>query len=318
MLRNLKATLDLAQSRKSSKAGVTARSSSHRVISRKMNRLTFLCLAVLLSLVPSFAQHDETFKRFAGTYVSGHDFGGGSLTLDAHGRFSEEGGSDDGTQISTSGTFILSADRLHFTIVKQMGTRGGKKFNLLESKEKKEMFESSDDEKIEKEFDLLPVEWSGRIYLLYEKDLKDFVNAVNLGIEPRATLVSSDYTSPWYGPFYLRSGDEQKKVAGPPSLPEKWLSFLLSKPVTATVISIEETKKYEFSTTFTATIDKGSRDGLKVGMRLLTKNEEPSPWSGTEVISVEEKTAKIQAVLVNSELKVGDQINSRYKPTLPR
>lgn len=285
----------------------------------KINRVALLCLAVLLSAVQSQAQQEEVFKKFAGTYVTGHEFGGGSLTLEADGHFSTGSGSDDGTEVSTSGTYNLSEDRLRFIIVKRTGRRGskGREFNLLDSRERKEMFGDSDNGVIQREFIMMPVEWSGRIYLLYEKDLNNFVNAVNLGIEPRATLTSNYYSSPWYGSLYLRSGDEQKNVTGAPSLPEQWRSFFLSKPITATVISIEETKKEQFSTTVTATINKGSRDGLKVGMRLLTEDEEPSPWDGTEVISVGVKTAKIRTRLVRSELKVGDKISSRYEPKEP-
>jgi hypothetical protein len=238
------------------------------------------------------------------------------LSLSPGGQFSEEGGSDDGTRVSTSGTYTLSDGLLHFIIVRQTWKRGeqGQEFNLLDPKDRKEIFGSSDSGEIKKEFKMLPLEWSGRIYLLYEEDLKNFVNAVNLGIEPRAALTSSHYVSPWYGSFYLRSGDERKKVTGSPPLPEQWLSLLLSKPVTAEVIRIEEMRKYQWSTTFTATINKGSRDGLKVGMRLLTEDEEPSLWSGTEVVSVTENTAKIRTELVRSELKVGDKISSRYEP----
>jgi hypothetical protein len=287
-------------------------------VTAKINRVVLLCLAVLLSAVQTPARQEEAFKKFAGTYVTGHEFGGGSLTLDAGGRFSEGGGSDDGVEISTSGAYTLSEGLLHFTILKHTAKRGdGKEFNLLDPQERKEMFGDGEGGKIEREFKMLPLEWSGRIYLLYEGDLKNFVNAVNLGIEPRATLISNRYSSPWYGSFYLRDGDEQKKVAGKPPLPEQWLSFLLSKPVTATVISIDEIDEQRFGTTFTATIDKGSRDGLKAGMSLLTKDEDPSPWGGTEVISVEEKTAKIRTRLVGSELKVGDKLSSRYEPKNP-
>ena len=280
-----------------------------------INRLTLLALAVLLSVVQSLAQQEDVFKKFAGTYITGHEFGLDSLTLDPSGSFSKRSSSDDGTQVSTAGNYLLSEGRLRFIIVKQIGKRGGegKEFNLLDPQDIKEMFGNSIAGKIEKEFKMLPIEWSGRIYLLYEEDLKNLANAINLGIEPRATLMSHDHTSPWYGSFFLRRGDEQKKVTGNPPLPEPWLSLVLSKPVTATVISIEEIRKYQFGTTFTARINKGSRDGLKVGMRLLTKDEEPSPWGGTEVISVEEKTAQIQAHLALSELKVGDKVSSRYK-----
>lgn len=281
--------------------------------------VVLLCLAGLPLAAPSSARQEGTYRKFAGTYVSGHEFGGGSVTLDADGRFSQGGGSDDGTEISTSGTYELSGSRLRFKIVKHTGRRGsgGKEFNLLDPQDVKEMFGNSGGGEIEKEYEMWPIEWSGRIYLLDEKELKNFADAVNLGIEPRSTLTSARYLSPWYGSFYLRSGDEQKKVTGKPPLPEQWLSYLLSKPVTAKVISIEEIKKYQWNTTFTGTINKGSRDGLKVGMRLLTEDEDPSPWGGTEVISVAEKTAQIRTNLVRSELKVGDKISSRYAPKDP-
>ena len=92
----------------------------------------------------------------------------------------------------------------------------------------------------------------------------------------------------------LRKGDEQKKVKGQPSIPKEWLAFLLPKPVTTTVISIQESKKAAFVATSIVTVNKGRRDGLKVGMRLVAKGEEPSTSLGSEVISVEEKTAKVK------------------------
>ncbi len=178
------------------------------------------------------------------------------------------------------------------------------------------MFRDANIGEVEKEFKYLPIEWSERIYLINQSELKNFANAINLGIEPRSSLISRDDFSPWYGSFYLRSGDEKKTVRGKPNLPAKWLSFLLSRPLTATVISIQEVEKREFVTISTVTINKGRKDGLKVGMRLLTKDEIPSQWDGPEVISVEEKTAKIQARLSRTELKVGDKLSTRYKPKM--
>jgi len=282
----------------------------------KSDRLILLSLVMLLSAVPSLAQQEDVFRKFAGTYVTGHEFGGGSLTLDSKGDFSDGSGSDDGTRVSSSGNYTLSEGLLRFVMVKETWKRGegGKELNLLDPNDRKEAFGKLDSGETKKEFKMLPLEWSGRIYLLYEEDLKNFANAVNLGIEPRASLTSRYYISPWFGSFYLRSGDEQKKATGKPPLPEPWLSFLLSKPISANVLSIDEIVRAKWNMTFTATIDKGSRDGLKVGMKLLTSDEEPSPWGGTEVISVDEKTAKIRSQLARSELKVGDKISSKYQP----
>lgn len=95
-------------------------------------------------------------------------------------------------------------------------------------------------------------------------------------------------------------------ISGSPSLPEKWLALLLRKPVTATIVSIEEDGQERV-----ATIDKGSRAGLKVGMRLIGQNEEPSPWSVSELIVVEEKSAKLR---VGPASKVGEKLTTRYEP----
>lgn len=284
----------------------------------KYSYIFLLFFILLFSAIQSPAQKESVFKKFAGTYITGHEFGGGSIKLETDGTFSDGGGSDDGTSISSSGNYTLSNGVLHFKIIKQTGKlRDGKEFNLLDATEKKEMFGGVSNGEIQREFEYLPINWSGRIYLIGESELINFANAINLGIEPRSSLISEREASPWYGSFYLRSGDEQKKVTGNPNLPEKWLSFLLRKPITATIINMQVVEKREFSTLVTATINKGSKDGLKVGMRLLAKDQVPSQWDGPEVISVEKGTAKIQTRLVRNELKVGDKLSTKYKPKMP-
>lgn len=277
----------------------------------------FLLFFILLfSTVQSPAQQESIFKKFAGTYVTGHTFGGGSITLGADGTFSDGGGSDDGTTASGSGTYTLINGVLHIKYTKETLRRGhdAEELNLLDPKGNKEMSPSNGNSEIQKEYKYLPIEWSERIYLISEIDLKDFANAINLGLEPRSSLTAGWDTLPWYGSFYLRSGDQQKKVTGNPNLPKEWLSFLLREPMTATVINVEKIEKLEFVTISTATVNKGSKHGLKVGMRLVAKDEEPSPWDGPQVISVEKETAKIQARLSRTELKVGDKLSTRYEP----
>jgi hypothetical protein len=281
-------------------------------------RLPLLCLALLFSATPSSTRQERSVAKFAGTYVVGHEFGGGSFTLAADGRYSAVSGSDDGTSISQSGTYVLDGGILRFTVEREVGRRmgGAKEIDLLDPNGRKEMFGDSPAGEFEREFTLLPVTWSERVYLLYERDLKDFADAINLGLEPRSTLTAEPFSEPYYGAFYLRKGDERKQVRGSPSLPAKWLSYLLSKPVTATVVSIEETVKGKSGASYTATIDKGSSDGLRAGMRLLMDGEEPSPWLGTEVVSVAEKTARVRARQINSELKIGNRLSTRNDPKL--
>ena len=67
-------------------------------------------------------------------------------------------------EVSTSGSYTLSDGRLHFRILKQIGQHGeeGRGFNLLDPKENKQ-FNEGEDEKIRKQFEMFPVEWSARI-----------------------------------------------------------------------------------------------------------------------------------------------------------
>ena len=170
-------------------------------------------------------------------------------------------------------------------------------------------------EKIEKEFTLVPVEWSGRIYLIYDSELQAFANAVNLGIEPRQTLQSHYDVSPWFGSFYLRKGDQKNQVRGKPGLPKEWLTFLLDRPMRTRVVKVESVKQEKYGTVSVVIIDKGGKDGLKVGMRLIAKKEIPNLSNGTSVISVTRNRAKLEAIL-NRPVKVGENISSRYEPSL--
>lgn len=286
-----------------------------------MNRVPVLCLTVLLLAVQSLARQELTAGRLAGTYVVGHMYGGGSRTLEPDRRYSAGGGSDDGTVIKESGTYVLSGGVLRFTILKLTGSRNHSQDekSLLDPNGRKEILGESASGDTVREYAMLPVTWSDRIYLLNEGDLKDFANAINFGLEPRSSLTQQSPSEPYYGSFYLRKGDEQKKIKGNPSLPKEWLAFLLRKPVTATVTSIQESKKAAFMTSSVATISRGRRDGLKVGMRLVAKGEEPSTSFGTEVISVEEETAKVRSVRVSTSLSlnVGDKLSTRYEPGEP-
>jgi hypothetical protein len=270
-----------------------------------VNRLHLACLAVLVFAATTSAQGaGVTPDELAATYMVGHRFGASSLTIEGGGRYSIEAG-DCTREYSDSGTYVIKDGVLHFTILKKTvkGRGGERELNLLDAEERKEFYAESDAGAIKREFRLLPIRWSGRLYLIYEDELNNFANAVNLGLEPRPGLSAE----PFYGSFYLRHGDERKGAAGRPALPGGWASFLLSKPLTATVVRIEGADKEQI-----ATVNRGSRDGLKVGMRLVSKDEEPSPWWVTEVVSVGEKTARVR-IRGGDELKSGDKLKSRFE-----
>jgi len=270
--------------------------------------LFIVCLGFTTNLS---AQQVLSASELAGTYVAGHNFGGSSINLQADGTYSRDSGACT-MATKESGKYFLADGVIHFTILKYTGVQfsdESKEIDLLNPEARKEFFGYKDDEKVDPlktEFSLLVVKWGERVYLIDESDLRDFSNAVNLGLEPRPELRSE----PYYGSFFLREGDLQKNVSGKPSLPSEWQTFLLSKPVTAKIVSLEAQDK-----TQVATINRGSQDGLKVGMRLLVKKQVPFLWSsGGEILSVEKRTAKVQV----QDLKVGDILSSKYVSSNPR
>lgn len=122
------------------------------------NRVSTLCLTVLLLAVQSLARQELSPGRLAGTYVVGHMYGGGARTLEPDGRYSAGGGSDDGTVINESGTYVLSGGVLRFTILKLTGSRnhGGDEKNLLDPNERKEVFGESASGDTVREYAMLP------------------------------------------------------------------------------------------------------------------------------------------------------------------
>lgn len=265
------------------------------------------CLACLLFAFEAQAQQGLNAGGLAGTYVTGHRFGGRSITLKEDGTYSEGSGSCTSTT-EESGKYRFSDGVLRFTILKYTGKQNdddAEEVDLFDPQARKEFFGYGDEEKVEPlttEYSLLPVKWGERIYLIYEHDLQDFSNAINLGLEPRPSLSSE----PYYGSFFLREGDEQKGVSGKPSLPAEWQSFLLGEPVRGEIVAIEEQGEDKIGI-----INRGRQDGLKVGMKLISKDEEPTPWSKEGIVlAVEETTAKVQIF----DLKVGDTVSTRYVP----
>ncbi|HEV2608056.1 MAG TPA: hypothetical protein VGT79_08740 [Xanthomonadaceae bacterium] len=87
---------------------------------------------------------------------------------------------------------------------------------------------------------VIPVRWGERRYLIPPDRMKDFVEAINEGFEPRPRS---------WGRFLLVQGDEKKPVAGLPSLPEPYLHKIRDKAVTARIVDMkrlpDRTKDYE-------------------------------------------------------------------------
>lgn len=266
---------------------------------------SFLIGVILLLLtVNTSAQETPSKAELVGRYYSGHNFGGSSVTLKADGTYTDSSGSCT-YSTKESGTFVVSDGAVRFKILKYTGNHHGDEpeVDLFDNQARKAFFGYRDDQEVAPivtEYALVPVKWGKRIYLLDEKSFDDFTDAINLGFEPRDDLRSEPYA----GMFYLRDGDERKPVSGIPSLPREWSALLLKNPVTATVVSIYGNQQETI-----AIINKGSRDGLRVGIKLISNDEKPLIWAMSEVISVEETFARVRVV---GETKVGSKLATKY------
>jgi hypothetical protein len=79
---------------------------------------------------------------------------------------------------------------------------------------------------------LQKVAWGTRRYLIDPRRYADFVNAINVGLEPNSFVPGRL--------FLLASGDEAKPAPGLPDLPEEWLAQIREKPLLVTVSSVEQ------------------------------------------------------------------------------
>ncbi len=200
---------------------------------------------------------------------------------------------------SETGNFRVQADSVIFKPVTLIQDDGNGKFTdiLLENSKNRATHVS------------WLATWSDRIYLIANSQLLSFVNAVNLGIEPRAGLHIDSYI----GVFEVRDklntkldfGSSLSPVVGFPQLPENWASYLLERPFATQILSVQfEGEK------FFGTIDKGKADGVRVGMNLVSAKSDPRFEAAAEVVQVNYRTAKIQLFELAS---VGDRLSSRFE-----
>lgn len=141
--------------------------------------------------------------------------------------------------------------------------------------------------------ELLPVRWGKRHYLIAVDHIVDFTNAINAGTEPSSLFGGRS------GSFLLRRGDEKKPVTGRPSLPNEFLSYILSEPIKAKVSSVEQPHVEQSRRITYVRIDVGSVNGLKQGMELYVHS--PSRiFSSAVVTDVSEHSAR--AVIEQLEL----------------
>lgn len=267
-------------------------------------KIRSVILAVLLltglSAYVNFAQSEGgDVSRLAGTYGTGHKYGASFITLDEDGTY-WRGSSDCTQEFNQSGTYTLKSGKIYFTITKYTVNGHGEtnKVDLLDPKKNAEV--SAKSEEIERSFEMVPVYWGPRIYLMAEYESNRFAHAINPGIEPRKEISSE----PWMGSHYLRKGDESKSVSGTLELSSEARLIVLKAPIMAMIVNIEGEKGSRI-----ATINKGSVNGITSGVMLLERYEEPSPWWEPTIVSIGSRTAKVK---VSDNAKVRDKISSRY------
>jgi hypothetical protein len=118
--------------------------------------------------------------------------------------------------------------------------------------------------------ELIPVTWGPRHYLIPADGVVGFCNEINEGREPRTD---------GHGSYFLRRGDEGKAVTGFPSIPEEYRRYLLTKPIEATITAVgryttrPSVADWKFKET-PVTIDAGSQQSLRVGMKLFVTKPE--------------------------------------------
>lgn len=278
-----------------------------------MKKYSALPILFFLFVINAFSQLTYTLKDLAGTYVYSSGFVGASFSLKGDGSYEYRTFSDCCDPVwKQVGTYTIKENVVHFKIIQYTLNQ----YNLFEPKERKEALvklyrekeEDIKDEKVETENEMHIVRWGERLYLLNYTDLYKFTAAVNLGVEPRAGIIHRDFLSTF---FYLRSSDESKIVSGKPILPKEWISYILDSPLTAKITKIEgEKRERKF------TINKGSQDGLKVGMCFIGENTKIDYENLVWVTSVEKHSAKLEdlSLIYPPDYKIGDILTTKsYK-----
>ena len=246
----------------------------------------------------------------AGSYGYAHRFAGTTFTLGADGKYTSNAGdctteyAEEGTYVYADGVVVITVKStkqwLHGEPEPDANAQPGGEKPGVEGEEKEHVMR------------LVPVTWGGRLYLIPEDELKGFCNAVNAGVEPRRSyddgVYQLIYGGSYFGSFYLRNGDENKEVSGPPRLPEEWQGYLLEEPISGRVMRAGDGE---------AVVKVGAAKGLRAGMKLYVRKDSeqswsgPNMWSGLEVISVEGTRVRVSA---GERVAVGDKVSTKFYP----
>ena len=169
---------------------------------------------------------------------------------------------------------------------------------------------------------LMPIRWGSRLYLLSNTEMRSFCNDINLGEEPRGTLLGSYFIREF------KAGEwNLPAVTGFPQLPKRWRTFLLPKPVTGKVMTVVNTYRdgklsqgVQEGEIIAVTIGTGSQKGLKPGMVFyvqITPLSGEAITTGAYAVIREVKPNKCLAELVlhsdSFSIKEGTSVSTRLE-----
>ncbi len=261
-------------------------------------RLILTCLSFIIIL--SFPTAAQTNSDLVGSYLARFEFGGTEITLNANGTYVSHS-SNCTSVVSEKGTYSVANNVLSLNPRKQFfrSFSDNKDRDVTTRKARKKYLDTDEPFSTATEY-LQIIRWGERIYLMNENQFEGFVDAINLGFEPREV----DGYRAYYGSYLLRVGDETKPVHGPPPFKQELLELLLPAPIIATVLSVEEDY---------AVIDRGSEDGLRQDMSLVRYDEESFFFDYWLVFEVGPSRSKVRLL---RDTKVGDKLTT--KVTNPR
>jgi hypothetical protein len=158
---------------------------------------------------------------------------------------------------------------------------------------------------------LYPIKWDKCTFLLAERQILEFCNTINQGPDPR-TQITDD--------FYHQDQWRENELEGLPVLPAEWNTYLLKNPVSATITQVGPDGS--------ATINRGSQDGIKKGMHLKAhgvKGDE-YPYREVEIIAVEDRSSVVRKLrnddcasrqslsyFGDTALTKGEKVTSRFR-----
>jgi hypothetical protein len=143
---------------------------------------------------------------------------------------------------------------------------------------------------------LQPLPWGRRMYLLDPGAVREFVDAINDGTEPR---------SEEHGLTLLRSEDWRIPASGLPSIPDPYASLVLRTPIRGSVTRLLPNGSVR--------INRGARHGVRVGLVFYYQGPD---FVAYRITSVSSATADAALVYPDAKARRGFVSTLLTDPTL--